>query len=149
MDYGFDAIQATRTEANSDAHPDYALAGEGPHFGVAITGIVDDDGQTLPVRLTTSVNHETPAMKQGENRRPASAPLTLTVTVSGLKPGKEYRLYRYDDFKSVPDRSFNAKSENAAKAWTIKIASGTTFSMREKIRSDAVAVYRAVPVTAP
>ncbi len=149
MNYGFDAMQASREEANSDAHSDYSLAGAGRHFGVAITGIVDKDGQTLPVRLTTDVNHETPEMKQGQKDRPAASPVNLTVRVSGLKPGTKYRLYRYDSFEKVPESGFNAKAANAKRSWTIQVASGSTYSLQERIQSDEVAVYRAVPVTAP
>lgn len=149
LDYGFDAMQASREEANSPAHPDYSLAGAGRHYGVAITGIVDLDGQALPVRLTTDVNHETPEMRQGQKERPASAPLTLTVTVSGLKPGLDYRLYRYDSFEAVPESGFNAKASQASEVWNIRLASGSTYSLKESIRSDQVAVYRAVPVSAP
>lgn len=149
MNYGFDAMQASREEANSEAHPDYSLAGAGRHFGVAITGIVDKDGQTLPVRLTTDVNHETPEMKQGQKDRPAASEVTLTVDISGLKPGTDYRLYRYDSFDNVPESGFNALAYKAAKSWRIRVESGSAYTIKEQIRSDQVAIYRAVPVTAP
>lgn len=149
LNYGFDAMQASREEANSAAHPDYSLAGAGRHFGVAVTGIVDKDGQTVPVRLTTDVNHETPEMKQGKKNRPAASPLTLTVTVLGLKPGLDYRLYRYDSFDKVPESGFNVHADKAAKSWTIKGTSGASYTLKEQIWSNQVAIYRALPVTAP
>ena len=116
---------------------------------MAITGVVDRDGQTLPISLSTNVNYEKPAMPEGSNTRPAPRELTLTVKVSGLKPGVSYTLYRYDNFKSVPNSAFNANASKAFKSWSIKINAGSSFSVTEKILSDQTAVYRAVPETAP
>lgn len=147
--YTFASFQATRREANSKAHPVYSLARGGNNYGLAITGIIDKDGQALPVRLSTNVNYEKPEMKDGSNARPAARDLTLTVAVSGLKPGLSYNLYRYDSFESVPNSGFNAAAKQADKKWKIKINSGSTFSLKEKIKSDQIAVYRAVPETAP
>ncbi|WP_448112147.1 C39 family peptidase [Mesorhizobium amorphae] len=145
----FGSFQASRKEANSKAHPDYSLARGGSNYGIAITGIIDRDGQTLPVRLSTNVNYEKPAMREGSNTRPASQDLTLTITVSGLQPGVSYNLYRYSSFQSVPNSAFNASAAKASKKWKINIKSGSSASMTEKIRSDEIAVYRAVPETAP
>ncbi|MBR2686395.1 MAG: C39 family peptidase [Aquamicrobium sp.] len=147
--YPFGAFQATRREANSKAHPDYSLARGGSNYGIAITGIIDRDGQTLPVRLSTNVNYEKPAMREGSNTRPASQNLTLTITVSGLQPGVSYNLYRYNSFQSVPNSAFNAAASKASRKWKINIKSGTSATMTEKIKSDEIAVYRAVPETAP
>ncbi|WP_379066959.1 C39 family peptidase [Mesorhizobium sp. UC22_110] len=145
----FESFQANRRQANSNLHPIYSLPRDARNYGVAITGIIDRDGQALPVRLSTNVNHEKPIMKEGANDRPASQDLTLTVTVSGLTPGVSYNLYRYDDFRSVPDAGFNAAAEKAEKKWAINIKSGSSFSATEKIKSDQTVVYRAVPATAP
>lgn len=147
--YSFKEIQASRVEANSGAHPDYSLARSGGNYGIAVTGIIDRDGETLPVRLQTSIASEAPAMKEGSSKRPASSPITITATVSRLKPGTSYKLYRYDTLQAVPEQSFNGNAAKAAKMWSIKIASGSTYSVKETIRSSAIAVYRAVPVTAP
>lgn len=147
--YTFGSFPATRREANSKAHPVYSLARGGSNYGLAVTGIIDHDGKALPVRLSTNVNYERPEMKDGSNARPAARDLTLTVTVSGLEPGLSYNLYRYDSFESVPNSGFNAAAEQADKKWEIKIKSGSAFSLKEKIKSDQIAVYRAVPETAP
>lgn len=147
--YAFGAFQASRAEANAKTGPIYSLARGGRNYGLAITGIIDHDGKTLPVRLTTSRNDERPAMTEGSDTRPAAGELTLTATVSGLKPGVPYTLYRYDDLQSVPDAAFNAKVANASRKWKIAIAAGSTFSVKEKISSNQIAVYRAVPDTAP
>lgn len=140
---------ATRKQANSNSHPVYSLPKGGRNYGTAITGIMDHDGQTLPVRLSTNENYEKPIMREGSSIRPTAQDLTLTVTISGLVPGETYNLYRYNDFRSVPDAGFNAAADKADKAWEISIKSGSSFSMKEKIRSNQIAIYRAVPATAP
>ncbi len=145
----FEDFGANRTQANLMSHPVYSLPNAQTNYGIAITGIIDQDGQTLPVRLTTDVNDEEPIMRDGSSTRPISQDLTLTVTISGMVPGVTYKLYRYNDFQSVPDASFNAEAGRAVKAWEIKTESGTSFSLKEKIRSNQIAVYRAVPITAP
>ncbi len=48
-------------------------------YGIAITGVVDKYAETLPVRVSTSLNHETPEIKEGSNKRPAPMPLTLAI----------------------------------------------------------------------
>ncbi|WP_448955382.1 hypothetical protein [Labrys neptuniae] len=147
--FPFGSSPASRREANSKAHPTYSLPRDGPNYGVAITGIIDRDGQALPIRLTTNVNAEKPVMVEGSNSRPAPRDLTLTVTVSGLEPGVPYNLYRYDSFEAVPNSAFNAGAAKASKTWKLNIKSGSSYSMTEKIKSNQTAVYRAVPETAP
>lgn len=147
--FKFGAFQANREEANDENRPLYSLPSGGKNYGVAITGIIDRDGKTLPVRLTTDVNEEKPAMDENSNSRPDSANLNLNVTVSGLKPGVAYNLYRYNSFDNVPESGFNAKASKANKHWEINIKEGATYVLKETIRSDQVAVYRAVPGTAP
>jgi hypothetical protein len=99
--------------------------------------------------LTTSTNAEIPAMINGSNTRPKARPLTLTATVSNLKPGNHYNLYRYSSMSAVPDSNINANAANAAQKWTIKITYGSTYTMTQTIMSNEIAVYRAVPVGAP
>lgn len=147
--YAFGAFQATRQQANAADGAVYSLPRGASNHGLAITGIIDRDGQTLPVRLSTSVNDEQPAMPEGGRARPASRPLTLTVTVSGLKPGVPYTLYRYDSFQAVPDAAFNGNASKASKQWKLRGDGGSTYTLQESIRSDQVAVYRAVPDSAP
>ncbi|MFZ4374103.1 MAG: hypothetical protein ACOYO2_12815, partial [Mycobacterium sp.] len=121
----------------------------GADYGIAITGIIDLNRDTVPVRLTTSVNAETPTMVDGSNTRPPATPVTLTITVSSLRPGTTYNLYRYSSMANVPDSKFNANAAKAAQKWTITIPSGSTYTMTQTINSNEVAVYRAVPVGAP
>ena len=145
--YSFGTFATTRQRANATTAPVYSLK-SGADYGIAITGIMDVNRETVPVRLTTSTNAETPAMINGSSTRPAAKPVTLTITVSNLKPGTTYTLYRYNSMANVPDSKFNANATKAAQKWTIKIASGTTYTMTQTINSNETAVYRAVPVAA-
>jgi hypothetical protein len=147
--YGFAAFQKSRTEANAHRGPIYSLSNNGSNYGIAITGVMDPEHETVPVRLTTSVNDELPAMRNGSNVRPKPRNLVLTITVSGLKPGVGYRLYRYDRLVDVPDAGFNAFGAKAARHWDVQISSGTTYTLSERMASNAVAVYRAVPASGP
>ncbi|MCX6459996.1 MAG: hypothetical protein NTZ03_06765 [Actinobacteria bacterium] len=121
----------------------------GANFGIAFTGIVDRSHETVPVRLSTSVNAELPAIAANSSVRPAAKSVTLTITVSGLKPHIVYNLYRYTRMSAVPESTINAKSAKAARKWTITISSGSTYTTKQTIRSNTIAVYRAVPAGAP
>jgi hypothetical protein len=147
--YGFAAFQRTREQANAPNAPVYSLASNARNYGIAISGVADADHETLPVRLSTSVVWERPGMQNGSNVRPRPMPLTLTVTVSNLTPGVAYRLYRYNRLDLVPNAHFNANASRASTSWRVRITSGTTYAMTQTIMSDQVAVYRAVPASAP
>jgi len=148
FNYSFGAFATTRQKANAKTGPVYSLK-SGGDYGIAITGIIDLNRETVPVRLTTSANAETPVMINGSTTRPAAKPVTLTVTVSNIKPGTTYTLYRYNSMANVPDSNINANAAKAAQKWTITIPSGSTYTMTQTINSNETAVYRAVPVGAP
>jgi len=148
FNYSFGTFATTRQRANAKSAAVYSLK-SGADYGIAITGIIDLSRETVPVRLTTSTNAEIPAMVDGSNTRPAAKPVTLTITVSNLKPGTTYTLYRYNTMANVPDSTINANAAKAAQKWTIKVAAGTTYTMTQTINSNETAVYRAVPVGAP
>lgn len=144
--YTFGAFPATRRQANARGGPVYSLPSTAGNYGIAITGVADVNHETVPVRLTTSVNAENPPMRNGTTR-PTASPVTLTVTVSGLTPGATYNLYRYNSMAAVPDGSFNANAARAAQTWQI-VATGPTYTLQQTILSSDVAVYRAVPASA-
>ncbi|MEI7718039.1 MAG: hypothetical protein WCI78_18470 [Mycobacterium sp.] len=146
--FTFGSFATTRQRANAKTAAVYSLK-NGADYGIAITGIIDLSRETVPVRLTTSTNAETPVMVNGSNTRPAAKPVTLTITVSNLKPGTTYTLYRYNSMANVPDSNINANAAKAAQKWTITIPSGSTYTMTQTINSNETAVYRAVPVGAP
>ena len=150
----FDSFQATRREANEMTAPVYSLSLCDPsqnlyNYGIAVKGVKDLNGDTLPVRVDTSVDAETPSIADKSEQRPPATSLQLTITVSNLEPGVVYHLYRYNKLDLVPESDFNAQSGNASKAWRIQIDSGSTYTMTEMIESSDVAVYRAVKASAP
>lgn len=148
FDYAFGIFQQDRNQANAASASVYSLSTQGSGFGIAITGVTDPNGETLPVSLKTSINYE-PAIQNGATSRPAPIPVTLTITLSNLEPGVSYKLYRYSQFGSVPDANFNASASQAQESWDVEISSGTTYEMTEQIQSDEMAIYRAVRASAP
>lgn len=147
--YPYSTFARTRSQANARTAPQYSLPAGVRDYGIAIVGVADPAHETLPVRVATSVNYEKPKMRNHSTVRPKAMPLVLTVTVWGLSPGTDYTLYRYDRFSDVPDTGFNANAARASKHWSIRLTSGSTFTVRERIMSDRVAVYRAVPSSGP
>ena len=137
-----------RSSANESAAPVYSLKDKPLHYGIAITGVADRDGVTVPVRLTASRNDE-PIMPDGSDAPPATAPLRLTATVSIPDPSVAYKLYRYDSFEKVPVRAFNANAHKAAQVWDIPVQSGVSFKVSHDTHTGATVVFRAVPVSAP
>ena len=139
----FDEIQKTRKQANAKDGPIYSLCCDPTYgnYGQAITGV---KGDTLPCSVTTNINYESPEIVDKQNKRPAASQLQLTVTVSDLKPGVKYKLYKYDDEKKVPTSNFNADPSKAAKVWDIELTEGSTFTLTETIKSSDKAIYRAV-----
>jgi hypothetical protein len=145
----FSSFARTRTQANQAQAPFYSLPEGTPIYGVAVLGVKDQRRDTLPVRLSPSSSSETPEIANGSTLRPAARPLELTITVTRLRPGLPYRLYRYDSLAAIPEGDFNAHAGAAARQWNLSIPSGTSVSLKDTIRSDAVAAYRAVPLSAP
>ena len=146
--YAFGLFPRTRAQANLKTGPVYSLPLNTANYGVAFTGVKDAYRETLPVRITTSTNAELPSIANGSNTRPAAQAVTLTVTVSGLVPGKAYKLYRYNSMAAVPDGSFNANAAKASSVWPITITSGSTYLLTQSIMSNQSVAYRAVPATA-
>lgn len=147
--YYFQAFQASRRQANRKNGPPYSVPNTASNYGIAITGIMDLKGETLPVRLDVNYNYEDPPIEDKSNQRPPSMSLTLTITVSNLQPNVQYNLYRYNTMDSVPDSDFNASAGSAYESWPFQITSGTTYVMMENIQSNEMAIYRAVKATAP
>jgi hypothetical protein len=147
--YAFGAFQKTRREANAHDGPVYSLTDDHRDFGIALLGVQDANKETLPVRVTTNINYEHPQIVAGSARRPPPEPLELTITVSGLTRGAKYDLYRYKTLESIPDGAFNKYASKAYEKWVVSARSDGKFVMTERIMSDDVAAYRAVPVAAP
>jgi hypothetical protein len=122
---------------------------DGENSAVAITGIEDENSETLRVQVQPGQRHEYGEIDDGKDERPEAKPVRLEITVSGLTPGIHYKLYKYDSLASVPVSNFNAQRRKATKAFDIMISSGSTNTIRETIMSDEMALYRAVEADAP
>jgi hypothetical protein len=146
--YAFRVFPRTRAQANQLSAPVYSLPVHTPNYGVAFTGVKDLWRETLPVRIKTSVNYEVPEIVDGSNARPAARQIMLTVTVSGLKPGTHYKLYRYNSMAAVPDGSFNAHAARASHVWSINITSGSTYVVTQLVPSSQTVAFRCVPASA-
>jgi len=143
--YDFKGFIATRKQANNNNHvysiPDVPEYG---NFGIAHTGIQDNNHDCLPLLVETNVNYEKPPIKNHSEDRPAAMALTLTVTVSKLVPGVQYNLYTYNDENKVPVEAFNAAVSSSVAVKVITGPSSGTFVMTESIMSDAKRIYRCV-----
>ncbi len=145
----FGQFSRSRSMANAPSGPIYSLNNNRRNYGLAITGVSDLQGDTIPVRVSTSVDDEVPEIQDGSSVPPAPAPLTLTATVQIPDQTVAYNLYLYSDFASVPDSKFNANAAKASQVWKIPAGSGATFSVDVEILSDEVAAFRAVRESAP
>lgn len=146
--YSFDAFQATRAEANDPNGTVYALSTNGNNYGIAITGVMDIDHDTLPIHITVNTPTEFPEIIDKSNKRPAPTLITLTLKIENLRPGEEYILYKYNDLKNVPHSHFNAQADKAEEH-THFIPTNRTYVMSEHIFSDQTCIYRCVKVSAP
>ncbi|MES2040364.1 MAG: C39 family peptidase [Pseudomonadota bacterium] len=150
--YGFDKFQMTRVQANSSTAPPYSLALHtsinNQNSAVAITGVIDLNKETVPVRLATDLNYENPAMSKDSNTPPSAAPLTLTATVYGLTAGVKYNVYQYNSLAAIPNSSFNANAAAASQISTFTATDSTYVLPPVKIMSNQTAAFRAVPASA-
>ena len=110
-----------------------------------MTGIVDKDHVTLPVRLAVSAWNE-PNTHPAYNEQPTE--MDGVVTVNELIIGKQYVLLRYSSYETVPTEgsiaqflssNFDQKHEFLANASTY------TYADPQKIPSTGSVYYRCVP----
>ncbi|MFZ6743505.1 hypothetical protein ACO0LC_09795 [Undibacterium sp. JH2W] len=150
--YGFDKFQMTRTQANAATAPPYSLAlhsnSSTQNAAVAITGVIDLNHETVPVRLATDLNYENPAITKGANTAPAAAPLSLIATVYGLTAGVKYNVYQYNTLTAIPNSAFNANAAAAYQSYTFTATNSSYVLPEIKIMSNQVAAFRAVPASA-
>ena len=149
--YTFSEFQKTRQEANAKTAGVYSLPFssrakpyEG-NFGVAHSGNVDEcNGCMLPVHVSTDVDYEAPQIEDLSEDRPGNMPLRLLVTVRGLEEGAEYNLYRYDDERTVPTKTFNALADNALSVDTFVADESGVKTFDVDIMSDMKLFFRCV-----
>lgn len=106
-------------------------------FGCAITGIKDETGSLLPVRVSVDQEHEPDVVKKEE-----PDDLTLTITVSSLQPGKSYVLYRYDNYKKVPTRDYAKSKYHSVRKF---VADRAIHEFEDECPSNGVSMYRCLP----
>lgn len=151
--YEFASFPRTRDEANAIGGPVYALRNRPRNYGTAVTGVLDTQHVTIPVRLTSSVNGEGVQNGTGPDQvmkqPPPGFPMTLTARVSIPDQSQAYVVYLYDDFAKVPTRDFNAQADRAIDSWTIAAGSGPSWSVAINALTSDTRVFRAVPVSAP
>jgi hypothetical protein len=139
---------ANRQEANNPDGSAYYLPKDPIiKYGIAITGVMDNKNETLPVIVTTSKNTESPEMIYNDTKRPTASTFDLTVTVSKLVPNINYNLYLYSQETDVPVESFNVNSKKiGVLPWqVIKITSGSKWSKTIKnVKSNSKVIFRAV-----
>jgi hypothetical protein len=107
----------TRRQANNKTGPLYRLPVT--PYGIAHTGVVDANKNTLPVKITTSSEYENPPIKEGSETRPPFTNVTLNVTISKMTPSVSYKVYKYDNEALIPTSKFNANAKNAISVKTI------------------------------
>lgn len=144
----FAGFQGNRRQANAPDGPVYTLRDTPPNYGLAVEGVRDPEGVTLPVRLSTSLDGEGLENQAVLRRSPEPRPFTLTARVSIPDPTQAYVLYRYDAFDRVPLRNFNAAADQAAERWMIPPFSGSSVEVSVPAWTDDTVVFRAVPLTA-
>lgn len=151
--YEFASFPRTRDQANAIGGPVYALRDRPRNYGTVVTGVLDPQGVTIPVRLTSNVNGEGVQNGSGPNQvmkqQPTGTPMKLTARVSIPDSSQAYVVYLYDHFGKVPTRDFNAQAGRAVKSWTIPAGSGPTWSVTVDALTSDTLVFRAVPVSAP
>jgi hypothetical protein len=160
--YTFEEFMGSREKANAHRGNLYTLPSKTPagNFAIAHTGVKDDDGVLEKVRVDTNLNYESPEIVDLSDVRPLQMPLVLTVRVSDLVPGVQYKLYRYDDETLVPSRNFNALAANAVEVIDVYgqpqgigampgALPGTSFLTTRNIMSQERVFYRCVRADAP
>lgn len=109
-------------------------------YGNAILGPVDPKG--LALRTSVAVpGYSEPNVRNGESPDNFQS----TVTVSGLKSGASYVIYRYNTLDSVPTNSNYSSSSYHAKHEFTASSETYVYEDSETIISDGVAYYRTIP----
>ena len=147
--YRFSDFPRSRATANLPGGAVYSLRDRPANYATAVSGIVDVDRVTIPVRLTSDVNGEGEWNVAVGKQPPAPIPMTLTAHVSIPAADVAYRLYLYDDFADVPAAGFNAAADRAIQMWQIPAGSGPIWRVTIDAMSDQTRIFRAVPITAP
>lgn len=147
--YRFDQFPLSRAAANRNGGPVYSLRDRPQNYATQVTGIIDPDHVTIPIRLTSNVNGEGVQDQEYLRSAPPATAITLTAHVSVPRSDRAYNVYLYDDFAKVPTRNFNANAADAIRSWVIPAGTTGTWTTTIHVMSNQTMVFRAVPVSAP
>lgn len=131
----FDSIWDDRSMQRNDSKYEYCIPKD-VEYGVAITGVADNNNETVPVSLSIDAWDE-PNVTAGENPREVHA----TIKISSLTEGMNYVMLKYTDYGKVPDQDFLNSQADQIKAFT---ATGSSVTFRDSFMSNTLAVYRCV-----
>jgi hypothetical protein len=129
----FSQLCDTREMKGPGATYFYALP-KNRDYGIAITGVEDNSRLLCPISLELDRIDE-PNLIKGEQ----PVILKATVTVSGLIPGANYALYRYNDPSKVPTNQYARSTYSSVVRFR---ATRTTQTLADTIPSQSVAIYR-------
>jgi len=131
----FASIWDTRSMNGNGAAYEYCIP-RNVNYGVAITGIKDNNHVTQPVRLAVDSWSE-PNVTKGKS------PIVLNaeITIEELTPGNQYALLRYDNYLTVPSSDFSPSTASFAVYFT---ATGNTQALTDSFMSNAAVFYRCI-----
>lgn len=136
----FHSMWDDRSMKRNDSNYKYCIPKD-VDYGVAVTGTVDLNNETVPVSLSVNAWDE-PNVTLGESPELLNA----AITARSLKPGTEYVLLRYTDYESVPDSDFmNSSADEVARF----VAESSSKTLYDTFLSDSLAIYRCVKVVKP
>ena len=131
----FGSLPDTRAMNGNGATEKYCVPQE-VDYGCAVTGIVDANRETVPVRLwLDSWSEPNVSLKE----KPKT--FNTAVAVSDLVVGKKYLLLRYNDYHKLPESCFANSHSDKTVVFT---ATAKNMTFYDGIRSDSIAIYRCV-----
>ncbi len=128
----FGSFWDTRAMDGNCSTYDYCIPRD-VNYGVAVTGILDDHGETYPIHLSIGSASE-PSVQ-------AAVLFEGTLEITDLTAGADYVVLRYNDYEDVPAQGFLSSSYDASTPFT---ATGSVHTMTDSFMSDSVAIYRCV-----
>lgn len=146
--YRMNDFMLTRQQANALGGPVYSVRSTPANYGTSVTGVLDPEGVTIPVRLTSTLYGEGIQDQARLAKPPPALPMSLTATVTIPDTTRSYVVYLYDDFASVPATDFNAHADRAARSWRIPAGQGSTWQVTLGALTSDTLVFRAVPESA-
>lgn len=135
----FRTLDDTREMQGNGAEHDFCVPQE-YDFGCAITGIDDQSGALLPVRVQVDRNDEPDVV---DDERPVE--MKLKVTVRELNTGTSYILYRFSDYKHLPTSEYSKAMPVSQRRF---VAKREVHEFTDTCQSDSAAFYRCLPIAA-